>query len=417
MWIVFSGIPYALLAGCWARLSRRSPPALQPFVAAWLWTVVEVLRSLPPVGMPWGLLSQTQWRNLVLLQIAEVGGGYAVTFVVVATSVGLGLAARDLAGRTVTLRRGALRLLPVGALLGLAILFGYVRLTEGAAPHSSIEVAVAQAKPPPGLRWRRAALERQLLEYLELSRRVETGGAPLDLIVWPENAANFYLEREPTLFAPIAALARARGSRLLLGAPRLASPLSARNSAYLIESDGRIAGVYDKQVLVPLAELDPFAADGDERTDPSYAEGRAQQPLGAANLGIGTLICFEILHPQLVRALVDQGARLLVNVSNDSWLDDGTGSAPRQHFAMAVLRAVEARRALVRASAGGVSGFVSPLGIPSAVVPWQSTGASASTVELRDERTLYQRWGERWIVLVGIALLALTTLASRTRSA
>jgi hypothetical protein len=38
---------------------------------------------------------------------------------------------------------------------------------------------------------------------------------------------------------------------------------------------------------------------------------------------------------------------VLVNIANDGWLDGGYGVASRQHFAMSVLRAVEARRYLV----------------------------------------------------------------------
>jgi apolipoprotein N-acyltransferase len=106
-----------------------------------------------------------------------------------------------------------------------------------------------------------------------------------------------------------------------------------------------------------------------------------------------------------VRATVRDGANLLVNISNDSWMDAGDGAAPRQHFAMAVLRAVEMRRTLVRASAGGVSGFVAPSGEVHDVVPWGESGASIAGVVLQDRLTPYARFGEAWMLLSGAALL------------
>ena len=51
---------------------------------------------------------------------------------------------------------------------------------------------------------------------------------------------------------------------------------------------------------------------------------------------------------------------MLVNITNDAWY--GHSSAPVQSLAMAVLRAVENRRALVRSANTGISAFVDPLG-------------------------------------------------------
>jgi hypothetical protein len=51
---------------------------------------------------------------------------------------------------------------------------------------------------------------------------------------------------------------------------------------------------------------------------------------------------------------------MLVNLTNDAWF--GKSSAAYQHFSMAVFRAVENRRSLVRCANTGISGFVDPAG-------------------------------------------------------
>src|SRR5690606_30745871 len=70
VWLVGAGVPYALLGAGFAAIARRTSPVLHPFAAAWLWVVVEAARSVPPLGLPWGLLSHTQWSRPEVLQIA-----------------------------------------------------------------------------------------------------------------------------------------------------------------------------------------------------------------------------------------------------------------------------------------------------------------------------------------------------------
>ncbi|MCK4364017.1 MAG: apolipoprotein N-acyltransferase, partial [Candidatus Aminicenantes bacterium] len=69
---------------------------------------------------------------------------------------------------------------------------------------------------------------------------------------------------------------------------------------------------------------------------------------------------YEIIFPNLVRKFVKKGASFLVTITNDGWY--GKSAAPYQHFSMAVLRAVENRRYLLRAATTGISGIIDPFG-------------------------------------------------------
>jgi apolipoprotein N-acyltransferase len=78
------------------------------------------------------------------------------------------------------------------------------------------------------------------------------------------------------------------------------------------------------------------------------------------NVRFGSPICYEIIFPDLVRRFVKKGANFLVTITNDGWY--GKSAAPYQHFSIAVLRAVENRRYLLRAATTGISGIIDPYG-------------------------------------------------------
>lgn len=410
VWVLTVGVPYAALLSANRVLAPRLAPAARPLGAAWLWVLMELLRAHLFSGMPWELLGHTQFRRLALIQVADLGGAYAVSFVIVLASVALGEIVAD-AWRT---RRVPVALVPrlavPAVVLAATMAYGGVARSGAAAPAADEPVrrlAVVQGNVPNAFRWRREFFEDVIGAYGDITRLVR-GMAP-DLVVWPENAANFYLEREPRLRALLATAAAGAHDGLVVGGPRLAAAGEARNAVYLVGARGEIDGVYDKQRLVPLAEYNPFPAISTRPAgEPAYGPGDRGVPLATRSMQVGAVICYEVLFPHLVRELVRRGAQVLVNVSNDTWLDHGDGAAPRQHFSMAVFRAVETRRYLVRAAASGVSGFITPAGETYATLPASVAGAAVASVHLRRGETAYVRHGDRWVAVVGVlvALLA-----------
>jgi apolipoprotein N-acyltransferase len=415
IWLLNGGLPYGLLLAAYAFLARRVEQPWRPCLAAWLWVCAELLRAGLLTGMPWELLGHTQHGNLVLIQIADLGGVYAVSFVVAFASV----AAVEVAIDVVRARRfdfiavGHRVVAPV-LLVALTLAYG-VRARQHFGqpidPASVSKIAVVQANIPNEFRWKRAAFEQTLATYAQLTASAREH-AP-DLVVWPENAVNFYIDREPPLKAQLRHVSRIAPNGLLLGGPRLGEKNRAYNSAYLLDAGGDIVGTYDKRHLVPFAEYDPLPWYGGEQSvDPMvFSPGNDERPLEAETFRIGAVICYEVLFPDLVRNQVRRGADILINLTNDSWLDVGTGVAPQQHFSMALFRAVETRRYLVRAAASGISGFISPDGAVYATVPRNTAGISVAAVERRNELTPYTRWGDLWIL--GAAVAPITGLARR----
>ncbi len=116
-------------------------------------------------------------------------------------------------------------------------------------------------------------------------------------------------------------------------------------------------------------------------------------PLKFPKAAAGVLICFESIFPELGRAMTKNGASLLVNLTNDAWY--GMSSAPFQHFSMAVFRAVENRRPVVRAANTGISAFILPNGKIVAQSGLFTEELLSREIPLPDsELTLYTRYGD-----------------------
>jgi apolipoprotein N-acyltransferase len=183
----------------------------------------------------------------------------------------------------------------------------------------------------------------------------------------------------------------------------------------MVSPDGLSTGRYDKVHLVPFGEYVPLkwllsfagkmvAQVGD------FSSGDKGRTLAWRQAGppIGVQICFEIIFPGLSRALVKNGAGMLVNLTNDAWFDKS--SAAYQHFAMTVFRAVENRRVLVRCANTGISGFIDPVGRIIARSGLFEDAVLQKQVPVLSQATLYTRMGD---VLPLFCLLGMAGLIGR----
>jgi apolipoprotein N-acyltransferase len=408
----------AFAAGVSLLHRRALAPWARVVGTASLWVATELVRGRL-MQDPWALLGYTQHGQHALIQIAALTGVYGVSFLVALGNAALAevLLAAD-AGRWWH-RLLAIRW-PVAVLVA-AWSVGRAHLPVQPPPSANgPRIAVVQPNVAPAFRWTRPHAERQMAANLRLTQQVVARGPAL--VVWPENAVTLQLEQEPFFARRLAMLARESGADVLFGAPR-PEGRQIFNSARLWRADGTQAH-YDKRRLVPFAEA-PIggARSGASPADPGpmdrptvFSAGTAPGVLrGVTDLGVS--ICHEVLYPELVADSVRAGARLLVNVANDGWLDGGYGVASRQHFAMAVFRAVENRRYLVRAATTGVSGIVDPYGrVVQAAEPGEAAVLLA-TVQPRRDVTPYARMGDVFAgmcVLVA-GLLLLPPLSLRVR--
>jgi apolipoprotein N-acyltransferase len=357
-----------------------------------LWVAGEWIRGHLMGGFPWGLIGYSQHGELLVIQIAELAGVYGVSFLVVAVNaalaalVGLGW------------RRARAGALAAAALLVASLGFG-ARVggdEDGAGP--SLPIAVIQPSIEQELKWDPAHNEEVLAIHERLTR--EAGARRPALIVWPETAAAIFLRADRALLARLIALSQSLETPLLIGSiDREGGPRGKfLNSAFLLTGQG-IRAKYDKIHLVPFGEYVPLGwLIGFVR---SWAEfisdfdaGKTATVFSVSGTPFGTVICYEVIFPELFREFVAGGARFMVNITNDAWF--GRTSGPWQHLATLPLRAVEHRVAIARAANTGVSAFVDPSGRVSAFLPLFQRGFLERRVRLRTRTTLYTRLGD-WL--------------------
>ncbi|MFO7861229.1 MAG: apolipoprotein N-acyltransferase [Desulfosalsimonas sp.] len=388
-------------------------PVRPVFLVVWVpvcWVALEYAKTFLFTGFPWGLAGYSQYRYPVLIQSADLFGVYGVSFFVCAVSAGLFLFFMHLfhgrwQNRLVGRGAAIAGLLVAAGLFAANGGYGIFRLAEQDAadrPAGQLRVSVIQANIEQSLKWDDAYVEATLDKYIRLS--VSAAEKQPDLVVWPETAVPFYFFHDSQRTRRVLDTAERMQTRLLAGAPAYerqeeSSGLDLFNSAYLIDVQGRVAGRYDKVHLVPFGEYVPlkkwlpFVGKIVPETG-DFSPGRPGRLLSAGNrdmgADMGVQICYEIIFPHLSAAMVRAGADILVNITNDAWFGDT--SAPFQHFSMAVFRAVENRRPVVRAANTGISGFIDSAGrIRASSGVFQTTSLTRDVALAGGEVAFYTR--------------------------
>ncbi|MBU0516858.1 MAG: apolipoprotein N-acyltransferase [Proteobacteria bacterium] len=276
------------------------------------------------------------------------------------------------------------------------------------------------------------------------------------LIIWPETALVFpyatevrnrWQERARPYSRRVLSWTRYENTWLVLGnvAVEVTGDLkkvkpwrdavSVFNRATLVDPLGREAGHYDKVHLVPFGEYLPWPwltgwlrnlssnignfSPGQkgrllqvylvpvdvlafvDRVLPDLIRRSVQaRVLRAHRFGLGVLVCYESIFPDLARTQVARGAGLMINITNDAWF--GRTSAPYQHQAHMILRAVENRRPVARAANTGFSSFIEPTGTLFNRTDLETVDARTTLIPVLAGRTVYTRFGHYldWLCLV-----------------
>lgn len=343
-------LPVALLI---QGVGRRSP--LRGILcASGFWLLFELVRNFVPFGgFPWASLGYTQVPFSWVVQIADLGGVYLVSFLVALVNC-LILAAVRFRDPRFGLAAAAVLLSASG--------YGAYRIHAWSPPAEGVlPVAIAQADIA-----LMADQQHYATKYFRTLPRLFDEAAALGArwVIFPEAQNPFQYEHD-FYFRQFWEDRVRRAEVYLLFNSTSFGESDYYNSAHLLAPDGERTYRYDKTHLVPFGEYLPLRSLFG-KTDALVAEVSHFAPGERIEVGevdgvpFATLICYEAIFPEIAREGAAKGAQVLVNITNDGWF--GNTAAPEQHLLMTAVRAIETRKVVLRGANSGFSAIITPTG-------------------------------------------------------
>jgi apolipoprotein N-acyltransferase len=400
----YSTIQFVLFGLAFARIGW-GPLGLAP---AAIWTTLEFLY---PNLFPWRM-AHTQFPVVSLMQIGDLTGPYGLSLVMVWASAAVVMLVSG-GGRTFSRRvaPGA----AVAATVAGIIAYGLGRISAvEAVMQTRPEVPVALVQGNVGIKEKGDVryFDVNLERYRELTAVVQDQVA---LAIWPETvslswtaADSVVLDGETHPFPDVRTYLIYGG---LAFRPTSSGEVEEYNSAFLVSPEGELLARYDKQILMPFGEYLPFATwiPAIKQFSPhsgGFTAGHQARILHVPGVGrLGPLICFEDLPASIPRAMTLAGAEILFAIANDAWY--GESAAPYEHQALALWRAIENRRYLLRINNTGVTSVIDPLGRVVAELPIFTAQVLSTWVRPMQIISVYTRVGDAfgWGVVVACAVL------------
>ena len=336
------------------------------FLPAILWVVIEWLRSLGPFGLV-PSLAYAQWSNLLLIQVAALGGIKLLSFLIVLVN---GIIIEILFFDVARKKKFVLSLLLI-LIFTTLFSYGYYRLNiMPLAQNKPLAIALLQGNYPQREKLDYANIPKMKLGLLELTEQAAQQN--VQLIVWPESSIPFYIQDDAVYLTKLTDLASKYAVNLILGLPRHDDNGMAYNSALFISSTGKILGWQDKRKLVPFGEYVPLrplllpilktikALKYTRLMQQDFSSSSQTAPIDTSVGRIGIAICSDSFFPDVFRKFNKQKVDYSVVITNDAWF--GSSSAPNKHLMASVMRAVEFNRYVVQAANTGISAVIDPRG-------------------------------------------------------
>jgi len=405
------------------------------YLVQWIiWLAYEYLETRGFVGYPYGITGYTQWRIIPLIQIASIFGVWGVCALVTFPSFWLAAAFKEhkggiLAGNiasTITefFRREKLSAIIWVFALTAALVFGIMQNKDfSGAP--KVKIALIQHNTDPwkavsfASEWQKIDTYRKNLAILKrLSDEAAASQPKPDLIVWPETAftqsiywhSTYRYDQDSWLIVrELLEYLSQKDIPFLIGnddarMDKVKNPDEFNNhrvdyNAVLLFENGKLTETYRKLHLVPFTEHFPyrkqlpFFYDALVKADTHFWEkGEDVTVFNAAGFKFSSPICFEDTFGYLSRKFVLRGADVLVNLTNDAWAK--SLPSQKQHLSMAVFRAVENSRSMVRSTVSGQTCAIDPAGrVTAEAQPFMETWLTVS-VPLVKKSTIYTKYGD-----------------------
>lgn len=348
----------------------------------------EKLTSISELSFPWARLSLGQYKATVLIQSASLFGIDGVDMLILAVNALLAICVVS-----TSKKRTIAAVVAVGIFL-VNLGFGIIRINT-AQNGEALTIMTVQGSIEQKDKWSNNGDTICYDVYSSLTKENIT--EDVDLILWPESAVPKIYKNEKTL-KQYAKLSAELDTPILAGI-LLKNDGNYTNNSVFITKDGVIA-TYAKRQLVPFGEYMPYQAALSKAfpalsnlniIEDNYVSGNSTTIMNTQRGRFGNIICFESIYPELSRQSVLDGAELLIEVTNDSWLKDSP--AMKQHLAHGVFRSIENGRYLVRSANSGISAVIDSCGKVLNQIDINRQGVLIDTIYFSNSETIYTKTG------------------------
>lgn len=387
-----------------------------------IWLGYEYLRTRGFLGYAYGISGYSQYLFPPLVRLSALTGVWGVSMLVLFPSVFVGNALKNGRRGFVDFVRSR-RTVAVGYLVLFVVVLGYGLVSRvDYRDACQWRVALVQQNVDP---WQGGipAYRRSLEALIRQSERAMADEP--EIVIWSETSfvpsinyhtryrtdpRSYELVREVVQFLeaqPVPYVVGNSDGRMVRGTG--GSLERADYNAALLYADGRVVDTYRKIHLVPFTEHFPYRRLFPwlyrllvENETTFWEAGSEYTVFEAGGVRFSTPICFEDTFGYLSRGFIREGAEVIVNLTNDSWAH--SVAAAMQHMAMAVFRAAENSRSVVRSTNGGMTTIIDPNGRILDMLPAFVEDSLIGDVPVFTARTtLYTRWGDwfAWLALFG----------------
>lgn len=389
---------------------------LVPFI----WVICnDYLMSIGPFAFPWNLIQYSQYKNLSLIQVCSFIGGTGLAYLIILFNCLITFIILEIAyfkkyiyymPEKLNIQKNNRDKYPhirlifntfifiiMLSLLILINIYGFKNLSNDYK--GNINASIVQAGfPIEYYKTGKISNYKELSIYLNLIRNCPSG-----LIILPEGGISGKLRDNSNslLLFPLKMIAHIKNSTIITGTEDYLDNQSTNAAIAInpgIPETSKIP-VYNKIHLVPYGEYTPFRKylpvfienimSISSKYD--FANGKKHNLLPTPYGNVGALICFEAVLPNMSRKLVNNGANILVNISNLGWFHNSI--IDDQFIAICVIRAVENGRFFIVAINNGPSVIITPTGKIICQSKKNIPVFVSAKISCKDNITFFTKWG------------------------
>jgi len=371
---ILMGIFYGLWALFFVYINGKKE--IHPFLFACSWIAFEYVRFKVIPAYPLGFIGYTQieWKSLI--QFADTGGMFLVSFILLLINVYIFKLLK---------KRSFKFVIPLFLIIILIFSYGgYKYKHYNNKQYEELAIGIVNTRVPQINKWKSSWIEKNIDELITAANKFEN----IKLIIGPETSLTFDIVRNEYYREKFLKKTDEIESYMQVGAQSIKKDEEGKyNSVFLISPTGEIVDRYNKRKLVPFGEYIPLynMLDILNKIDvESLKAGEEEKLLQAPFASWATSICSEIFYPLLYTGRFD----FIINHSNEGWYRNS--NLHQQMWAASVFRAVEYRCSVVRAGNHSWSGVIMPSGNYNNI--YKKGEDLSLKIKLNNESTLYQKW-------------------------